>query len=147
MFPHIQTSRSGSGKGNGWSKTALTRLKIAVFAPMPRAKAIKATNVKPGRFARLLIPCRMSRNRVSIKLFPIADFGLRIADFSFETSNLIAKFKQPKSISFAHEQNFEIRNPQSEILSLVSKSHQRIDFCRAARGDVAGEQSHHQQAE
>src|SRR5256884_2751460 len=45
------TSRSAAGKGNGRSSTALTTLKIAVFAPMPSASVSTATMVKPGFFS------------------------------------------------------------------------------------------------
>src|SRR5439155_7684992 len=47
----IRTSRSGSRYGSGRSKTALTTLKIAVFAPMPSASVSTATAVKPGFFS------------------------------------------------------------------------------------------------
>src|SRR5437764_6120665 len=40
--------RSASGYGSGRSKTALTMLKIAVFAPMPSASVRTATRVNPG---------------------------------------------------------------------------------------------------
>jgi len=45
---HTITSRSGSGNGKGRSNVELTRLKIAVFAPMPSAKIATAVKVKPG---------------------------------------------------------------------------------------------------
>src|SRR6266478_7481538 len=48
---HNMTSRSGSLKGNGRSNTPLTTLKMAVFAPMPRASVSTATAVKPGFFS------------------------------------------------------------------------------------------------
>src|SRR4030081_1257500 len=47
---HTTTSRSGSLNGNGRSSTALTTLKIAVFAPMPSASVMTATAVNPGFF-------------------------------------------------------------------------------------------------
>ena len=56
MLPQTQTRRLGSAKGSGCSNTAFTRLKIAVLAPMPKARASKAIAVNPGRFDRLLIP-------------------------------------------------------------------------------------------
>ena len=52
----ICITRSGSGKGSGRSNTALTTLKIAVFAPIPSARVITAIAVKPGRFSKLRIP-------------------------------------------------------------------------------------------
>src|SRR5438270_13541266 len=42
------TMRCASGYGSGRSKTALTMLKIAVFAPMPSASVRTATRVNPG---------------------------------------------------------------------------------------------------
>src|SRR5437867_12961566 len=45
------TSRSAAGNGNGRSKTQFTTLKMAVFAPMPRASVSRATAVKPGFFS------------------------------------------------------------------------------------------------
>src|SRR5690348_7587544 len=44
------TSWPGSGYGSGLSRTALTTLKMAVFAPMPSASVSTATAVKPGCF-------------------------------------------------------------------------------------------------
>ena len=51
MSSHNITRRSGSGNGNGLSSTAFTKLKIAVFAPMPSASVITAMAVKPGCFS------------------------------------------------------------------------------------------------
>jgi hypothetical protein len=42
---HSDTSRSGSRYGSGLSNTALTTLKIAVFAPIPNASVITAIAV------------------------------------------------------------------------------------------------------
>src|SRR5438477_5887730 len=42
--------RSGSRYGSAFSNTALTTLKMAVFAPMPSARVSTATAVKPGFF-------------------------------------------------------------------------------------------------
>jgi len=50
------TSCWGFLKGNGRSRTALTTLKIALFAPMPRARAITATIVNPGFFRSVRRP-------------------------------------------------------------------------------------------
>jgi hypothetical protein len=41
-------SRSAFGYGNGDKTTALTKLKIAVFAPMPIASVMTASAAKPG---------------------------------------------------------------------------------------------------
>ncbi len=46
--PRSATSRWLSGKGSGWRITALTTLKIAVFAPMPSARVRTTIAVKPG---------------------------------------------------------------------------------------------------
>ena len=43
-----RTSSSGFLTGSVRSRTSLTRLKMAVFAPMPRASENTATAVKPG---------------------------------------------------------------------------------------------------
>src|SRR6266540_3381616 len=50
-FSETNTSRPGSLNGGGRSSTALTTLKIAVFAPMPSASVSTATAVKPGFFS------------------------------------------------------------------------------------------------
>src|SRR5437588_9267812 len=42
--------RSASGNGSGRSRTPFTRLKIAVFAPMPSARVKIAMMLKPGVF-------------------------------------------------------------------------------------------------
>jgi hypothetical protein len=47
---------SGSLYGNGRSNTALTTLKIAVFAPMPSASVMTAIKVKPGFFNNIRAP-------------------------------------------------------------------------------------------
>jgi hypothetical protein len=43
-----KTSRSASLNGYGLSSSALTALKIAVFAPIPSPSVSSAINVKPG---------------------------------------------------------------------------------------------------
>src|SRR5437660_4501415 len=50
-FSETNTSHPGSLNGGGRSSTALTTLKIAVFAPMPSASVSTATMVKPGFFS------------------------------------------------------------------------------------------------
>src|SRR3954447_12800347 len=47
----VTTARE-SGNGSGRSRTALTTLKMAVFAPMPRVSTASAETVKPGLFRR-----------------------------------------------------------------------------------------------
>ena len=44
------TMRSRCGNGNGRSSMASIELKTVVFAPIPKARVITATAVKPGRF-------------------------------------------------------------------------------------------------
>src|SRR5436853_7888679 len=52
---------SESGYGSGRSRTALTTLKIAVFAPIPSESAKMAMKVKPGCFSN----CRNANRRSS----------------------------------------------------------------------------------
>jgi hypothetical protein len=47
-FERRVTRRCGSGYGNGRNSTPFTTLKMAVFAPIPKARVITATRVKPG---------------------------------------------------------------------------------------------------
>jgi len=47
------TTLLGRGIGGRRSNMPFTRLKIAVFAPMPRASVRTATDVKPGFFSNL----------------------------------------------------------------------------------------------
>src|SRR3982074_1989332 len=54
--------RSASGYGSGRSRTALTMLKIAVFAPIPSASVMIATAENAG----FLINCRKARRRLFI---------------------------------------------------------------------------------
>jgi hypothetical protein len=42
----------------GFSRKALIKLKIAVFAPIPMASTATAAAVNPGFLARTRIPCR-----------------------------------------------------------------------------------------
>src|SRR5437016_7101525 len=79
--------RSDSRYGSALSNTALTTLKIAVFAPMPRASVSTATAVKPGFFS------------------------------NWRTANL---------------------------RSFITQRHHRIDFRRAASGEIAGAGGHHE---
>jgi hypothetical protein len=50
----------GSGRASGRSRMALSRVKMEVLAPMPRASESRATRVKPGLLARPRMPRRMS---------------------------------------------------------------------------------------
>src|SRR5437667_4638111 len=69
----IRTSRSGSRYGRGCNNTALTTLKIAVFAPTPSASVSTATAVKPGFFS----------NWRKANLRSFIDFGFRFAIFDW----------------------------------------------------------------
>jgi len=51
------TSLSGSGYGSGFSKTVLTTLNIAVFAPIPTASVISVTVVNIGERINLRTTC------------------------------------------------------------------------------------------
>ena len=44
----MKTSRSASGYGRGLSKYWYSRLKMAVFAPMPSVRVATATSAKIG---------------------------------------------------------------------------------------------------
>src|SRR5215831_2408398 len=57
---------SESGNGSGANRTRSITEKIAVFAPMPSARARTATMVKPGLLIRTRKEWRTSANRVSI---------------------------------------------------------------------------------
>ena len=51
-----RTNSSGWLTGSDLRRTALTRVKIAVFAPIPSASVITAMAAKPLRFSKLLKP-------------------------------------------------------------------------------------------
>ena len=61
------TRRSGSGNGTGFSSTALTTEKIAVFAPMPSARAATAAIVKLGLCRNVRSEYFRSRKNVSMR--------------------------------------------------------------------------------
>src|SRR6185295_1304382 len=65
VFMNI-TSRFGSGKGTGLSRTALTSEKIAVLAAMPRASAETAAMVNAAFSRNIRIACLTSFSRVSM---------------------------------------------------------------------------------
>src|SRR6266581_5931344 len=65
-----KTRRSGSSYGKGRSNTALTTLKMAVFAPIPSASASTTINVIPGFFNNIRAPYRTSCQSVCIFLLP-----------------------------------------------------------------------------
>jgi hypothetical protein len=49
---NTDTSRAGSRTGSGCSSTALTKLKMAVFRPIPKASEAMATAVNVGLFRK-----------------------------------------------------------------------------------------------
>src|SRR5580704_9202323 len=69
---HICTTRSTSRKGNGSMRTLLTMLKMAVFAPMPRAMMRAAVRAKPGFFMRSRSANRRSCRSDDMHLPPFA---------------------------------------------------------------------------
>src|SRR6202030_1038674 len=60
------TSRSGSGKGTGFNRTASTMEKIAVLAPIPRVNAATAVKVKLGVWRNIRSECFTSFRKASI---------------------------------------------------------------------------------
>jgi hypothetical protein len=50
------TSSSGCVTGSGFNNTALAKVKIVVFAPMPNASVMTAIKVKPGCFINIRAP-------------------------------------------------------------------------------------------
>ena len=57
---HNTVNRSGSGYGSGLSKSALTTLKTAVFAPIPIASDATTTKVRPALRLNVRRAYRMS---------------------------------------------------------------------------------------
>src|SRR5205823_14765751 len=75
LLATIFTRRSGWGKGSERNNTAFTMLKIAVFAPTPKARESTATIVKPGLFRSARSAYRISCNNVVIKTPRVASPG------------------------------------------------------------------------
>src|SRR5690348_16389893 len=50
---HRATSLADFGNGSGFSRTAFTTLKMAVFAPMPSVRIAKAEIANPGFFRNI----------------------------------------------------------------------------------------------
>jgi len=69
------TSKPGCRYGNWFRSTALTTLKIAVFAPTPRASVITAAALKPGILRKVRKAERISLRSVSIWLVDDARDG------------------------------------------------------------------------
>src|SRR6202171_1883496 len=66
MRAEILTSSEGRGKGKERSRTVSTTLKMAVLAPMPKARVKIATEVKPGFFRNMRRPKRTSCQKLYI---------------------------------------------------------------------------------
>src|SRR5438067_9438839 len=69
------TRRSGWEKGSERNNTAFTMLKIAVFAPTPKARESTATIAKPGLFQSTRSAYRISCNNVVITTTRVASPG------------------------------------------------------------------------
>ena len=70
----MRTRRPASAYGSGLSSTALATMKSAVLAPIPRARVITATAVKPGDLAHWR---RAKRRWLVIPIGPIGREGRR----------------------------------------------------------------------
>jgi len=71
------TMSAGRSMGTSRRMTALTRLKMAVLAPMPRARERTATAVKVGRLVRERRPSRRSRHTaVNVGIARVDEFGV-----------------------------------------------------------------------
>src|SRR5690606_5751194 len=66
----IETIRSGSSNGIGFSSTALTTEKIAVLTPMPSVSAASAVNAKPALPRTPSSACARSSSSVLIRVTP-----------------------------------------------------------------------------
>src|SRR5206468_6527204 len=75
LLATIFTRRSGSENGSERNNTASTMLKIAVFAPTPKARESTATIVKPGLFRSTRSAYRVSCNNVVIETPRVASPG------------------------------------------------------------------------
>src|SRR5215203_1735240 len=75
--------RSSSGNGNGLRSSALIALKMAVLAPMPRARVMTAIRVNPGRLIRFRIAYRMSFRSASIVFFLYAGTRVTSTNLAF----------------------------------------------------------------
>jgi len=157
-------SRDGCLKGSGRSSTAFTTPKMAVFAPMPNARVRTATPVKPRFLRSMRAAKRKSCHNVSTKdsqpserttsfvtsTFPCSKRTARSASlrlipcFTF-SSTAISKKPRSSSSNSPSTRSFRNsdRNPgnrlvSSDMGSLESQGHYRVDARRAARGDVTG---------
>src|SRR5438552_17584917 len=84
---------------------------MAALAPMPSASVMTAIRVNPGFLTSVRNPCRRSCQR-------LCNFSSQVV-FDIASTHPL---------------------PQVVLTSFVPQRHQRIDFRRAARGDIAREQ-------
>src|SRR5208282_3019053 len=75
LLATIFTNRSGCEKGSERNKTAFTMLKIAVFAPTPKARESTATMVKPGLFQSTRSPYARPEIMWSSKSLPAGSYA------------------------------------------------------------------------
>src|SRR5262245_16809058 len=83
----MKTSRGSLRYGSGLSNTALTTLKIAVFAPMPRASVRTAVAVKPGFFINIRAPKRRSCQSVCISNSWVNGCAMEIPGLGLKSRN------------------------------------------------------------
>ena len=81
----IRTSCPGSFTGNDRMSSLSVMLKMAVFAPMPRASVMTTISEKPGFLIKIRAPNRRSCNNVSIVLsrFRVQGSGFRVQGSGF----------------------------------------------------------------
>ena len=68
----------GSGNGSGASSVAYTTLKIAVFGPMPSARAVMAAIEKPRAFISPRTANRRSDHSTLMATLPKQSGGLQV---------------------------------------------------------------------
>src|SRR5216684_3043122 len=86
------TSCWGSLTGNSLSRTALTKLKIAVFAPIPSASVSTATAVNPGFLLSMRRPYRTSSTNSSTRRQPHVSRATSFTNSTFPNSRRAARF-------------------------------------------------------
>src|SRR5439155_27157227 len=121
--------------GRGLMRTALIRLKIAVFAPIPSASVSTATAVKPGFFSSW----RKANLRSFIRQFRNPRAEIRKKS-EVRMSNASHAERSLRFSGFGFRISFGLRISGFGLL-LVSQRLHWIDSCRAARGQPAGQQS------
>src|SRR6202035_2113435 len=80
--------RSASGTGSGRKRTPFTRLKMAVFAPIPRASARMATQVKVLFLRSIRKPYRTSWKNVFMERLSVAEGDHRIGASGAQGGNI-----------------------------------------------------------